>query len=132
MFFQDLDQLPLGHYGAIVLANVLHHVPLAERNPLLQRIQPLLMPGGKLFVFEHNPWNPVTRRVVACCPFDDQAILLYPREIRQRLTAAHFVDLRTDFIVFFPKPLAIFRPFEPMLGWLPLGAQCCVVGARAA
>ena len=30
------------------------------------------------------------------------------------------------YIVFFPKPLASRRPLEPLLGWLPLGAQYVV------
>ncbi len=30
------------------------------------------------------------------------------------------------YIVFFPKSFALLRPLEPLLGWLPLGAQYVV------
>jgi hypothetical protein len=60
---------------------VLHHVPPADREALLARVATKLAPGGKLVVFEHNPWNPLTRKVVAECAFDADAVLLPPTEI---------------------------------------------------
>jgi hypothetical protein len=38
--------------------------------------------------------------------------------------------LRRDFIVFFPRPLALLRPLEPRLNWCPFGAQYVLIGAK--
>ena len=44
---------------------VLHHVPRSERPALIDGMKRALRPGGLLFVFEHNPYNPLTRHAVA-------------------------------------------------------------------
>jgi len=129
-FFHRTDALPASHYGAVVLANVLHHLAPEERPSLIAAVTSLLRPGGRLVVFEHNPLNPVTRRVVALCPFDDGARLLYPWKLKTLLRGAGLSPVGLDFIVFFPSFLRIARALEPRLSWLPLGAQVCAWGIR--
>lgn len=124
-FFHRADALPSGHYGAVVLANVLHHVPAAERPQLVRGAAALLAPGGTLVVFEHNRLNPLTRRVVSACPFDEGAQLLHPGEVKSLLREAALADVALDYIVFFPRALRLLRPLEPWLACLPLGAQVC-------
>ncbi|MFO0678997.1 MAG: class I SAM-dependent methyltransferase [Polyangiaceae bacterium] len=126
----DLDALPKGKFGAIVVANVLHHVKPDERASLVARMTSLLAEGGRLVVFEHNPWNPLTRRAVATCKFDEDAILLWPWETKRLLRDAGLEGTSLDYIVFFPKFLAGLRPMEPNLAWLPIGAQVCAWGAK--
>jgi SAM-dependent methyltransferase len=126
----DPDEIPAARYGLAVLSCVLHHVAPPERPALVQRVASKLRPGGRLVVFEHNPWNPLTRRAVALCPFDDDAILLRPRETRGLLAGAGLSDIRLDYIVFLPKALAPLRFLEPRLRAVPLGAQVMVVGTR--
>jgi SAM-dependent methyltransferase len=122
--------VPDGHFGAAVLSGVLHHVAEDEHRALVATVCSKLRPGGRVVVFEHNPLNPVTRHAVAACEFDDDAVLLWPWQARDLLARAGLRDVRLDFIVFFPRPLAFLRPLEPRLGWLPLGAQVMVVGTR--
>jgi 2-polyprenyl-3-methyl-5-hydroxy-6-metoxy-1,4-benzoquinol methylase len=129
-FFEDMEDLPKGHYGAVVLANVLHHVPRANRPGLLENVAKTLAPRGRLVVFEHNPLNPVTRRAVAACPFDDGVELLSPWEVRRLLHGAGLGHVKHDYIVFFPRFLAMARRLEPRLAWLPLGAQVCAWGVK--
>ena len=83
-----------------------------------------------MVVFEHNPLNPLTRRAVATCAFDDDAILLWPWEAKRLVASGGFSHTRLEYIVFFPRALAPLRPLEPKLAWLWLGAQVMVVGAR--
>jgi SAM-dependent methyltransferase len=129
-FFEPGESLPDAHYGTVILSAVLHHVPPNERDATLQRALVKLRPGGQLVVFEHNPINPVTRKVVRDCVFDDDAILLWPGELKRRLRSAGFEQVALDYIVFFPRFLARLRPLEPSLSWLCLGAQTMTVGRR--
>jgi SAM-dependent methyltransferase len=128
--FAHPAEIPDDRYGMAVLSCVLHHVPPPARAELVARVASKLRPGGRLVVFEHNPWNPLTRRAVALCPFDDDAILLRPREARGLLEGAGLADIRLDYIVFLPKALAPLRFLEPRLRAVPLGAQVMVVGTR--
>ncbi|MGO8993227.1 MAG: class I SAM-dependent methyltransferase [Polyangiaceae bacterium] len=130
-FFDDPEALPKNHYGTAILANVLHHVPPENRAGLMKTVASTLAPGGRLVIFEHNPWNPVTRHAVAICSFDENAILLYPSEVKRLLRGAELFKVDLDYIVFFPHALAAMRPMEPGLKWFPLGAQVCAWGFRS-
>jgi 2-polyprenyl-3-methyl-5-hydroxy-6-metoxy-1,4-benzoquinol methylase len=123
-FYEEREAIPKRHFGVIVLANVLHHVPPAERLALVSYLTRCLQPEkGRLIVFEHNPYNPLTRRAVATCEFDDDAILLGPVELTRLLSQSGLMGPRRKFIVFFPRALSGLRGLEPHLGWLPIGAQ---------
>jgi 2-polyprenyl-3-methyl-5-hydroxy-6-metoxy-1,4-benzoquinol methylase len=124
----DLD----GDYQLAVLSNVMHHVAQAQREQTIVDIAAHLAPGGKLILFEHNPWNPLTRWVVRHCPFDDGVVLLPPREVSTYFAGAALAVRKRDFIVFFPKMLSVFRSLEPWLSWLPAGAQYAMVGEKHA
>lgn len=118
-------------YRLIVIANVMHHIPPSDRKEVIHELGARLDRGGMLAIFEHNPANPVTRWVVERCPFDDDAILLPPRETLSYLTEAKLTRKRRDYIVFLPHFLAWMRPLESSLSWLPLGAQYVAVGEKA-
>jgi len=114
-------------YDVIVLSNVLHHVRPEERVKLIVEIRSRLAENGKLVIFEHNPINPLTRWAVSQCEFDRDAVLLSAREAFRTLGEAKLRVLTHEFIVFFPRSLAWFRPLEPFLQWCPLGAQYAIV-----
>jgi 2-polyprenyl-3-methyl-5-hydroxy-6-metoxy-1,4-benzoquinol methylase len=130
-FHAELGAVPRSHFGAVILANVLHHVARARRAELVGQVCELLGRGGRLIVFEHNPMNPLTRWAVATCPFDVGVKLLWPWELGGLLRDAGLRDVRRDFIVFFPRPLAALRPLERKLRAVPLGAQVVLWATRA-
>lgn len=130
-FTSDLKSLEPG-YDLIVTANVMHHIEPGERQQTIFNLSDLLSPSGKLAVFEHNPANPATRWMVERCPFDKDVVLLPPKETLAYFGAARLDILRHDYIVFMPRFLAWFRPMEPWLAWLPLGAQYAVLGGKRA
>lgn len=117
-------------FAAVVVSNVLHHVPVAQRDGLLADLAARLAPGGRLLVFEHNPANPATRWVVAHCAFDDDAVLLWPRETTARLRGAGLQGLRVQYLGFVPPSLGRLLPLERHLRHLPLGAQYLAWGRR--
>lgn len=130
-FHESQESLPNAGYRAVVLSGVLHHVPKRDREAVLTSVRQKLAPGGRLVIFEHNPLNPLTRRAVVACSFDDDAILLWPWELRRLPRRSGFSEVRVDYIVFFPRRLAKLRPLEPRLGWLFLGAQTMTTAVRA-
>lgn len=106
-----------------IAACVFHHIPVVERAQWARELRRVLKPGGDLFVFEHNPANPLTRKVVRDCPFDEDAILLPVGETGRLLSDAGFTGTRHDYMTFFPHALGFLRPLERFIGWCPLGAQ---------
>jgi len=128
-FYADESAIPDAAFDVAILSGVLHHVPPPERADVVSRVASKLAPSGRLFVFEHNPYNPLTQRAVKACPFDDDAILLPPGEVRGLLERASLGGVRQDYVLFFPRSLARLRPLEPLLRWFPLGAQTLTVGA---
>jgi len=126
-FTTDLDSLD-DDYDLVVAANVLHHVPVQERRQTVVDLAKRLSADGLLALFEHNPVNPLTRRAVDRCAFDDDAVLLSMHEAAGYVRQAGLHVARRDYIVFMPKRLAPLRFVEPLLSWCPLGAQYVVVG----
>lgn len=89
-------------FDLVVVSNVLHHIEPSDRASTLKEIARCMKPGGLLAVFEHNPLNPVTRKVVRDCPFDAGVKLVKQREIQSILHAQGYriADLWNS--IFFP------------------------------
>jgi SAM-dependent methyltransferase len=130
--FVQPEEIDAGsHFDLILASSVFHHIRPVERRAALQYCWQRLRPGGQMFVFEHNPYNPVTRHLVNTCPFDRDAVLLTRSETTSLLRAAGFGISAAAYCLFFPEILAVLRPLEPSLGWLPLGGQYFVAGTRS-
>ena len=85
----------------------------------------MLKPSGKIIVFEHNPLNPVTRRMVDTCPFDENAVLLYSHETIDRCKRIGFRKNNRRFTIFSPRKKVFEKLvlFESKLAWLPMGGS---------
>jgi SAM-dependent methyltransferase len=121
-----------GAFDVVFAACVFHHVAHAEHVELLREWRRVLKPGGTAFVFEHNPYNPLTVHAVNTCAFDKGAELISARKLASTFKAAGFVATECRYRVFFPRLLRRLRGLEPHLGWLPLGAQYCLSAQRDA
>jgi ubiquinone/menaquinone biosynthesis C-methylase UbiE len=121
---QDGAKTPLAdrQFDVVTISAVLHHVPVEERQAVYRELGRVLKPGGRLYVFEHNPRNPLVRYVIARTPIDENAMLLD--------TARY--DLETDYLMFMPPGLAFLRGIDRTLAWLPLGAQYVVAARKGA
>jgi len=120
--------LPDASIDVAMAACVYHHIPPEQRLRWTRELKRVLKPGGHVFIFEHNPLNPLTQKVVRDCPFDDDAILLSRAESLSLLKAGGFTSTDVRYIVFFPKLLAFMRPLEKLLVKVPLGAQYVAYG----
>lgn len=126
----DGDRLPFadGTFDSAFAACVFHHIERPQRARWASEIRRVLRPGGDFFLFEHNPYNPLTRRVVANVPFDEGVELLTPRETSTLLSEAGFETDAATFYFFFPHFLKRLRVAERWLRRLPLGGQYFVRG----
>jgi SAM-dependent methyltransferase len=110
--------------------NVIHHVPPGDWENFSKEMHRILKPGGIAVVFEHNPYNPLTRKVVRDCEFDRDAVLLKHSRIKDLFKSAGFQTVVDKYIIFFPFKAGLFRVIENALGWLPLGAQQYIAGRK--
>lgn len=109
-------------FDLIFVSCVFHHIEPKKREGVVENIYSLLNKGS-VFVFEHNPYNPLTRHLVATCPFDRDAILLSQKECINLFTSKGFIKKANHYYLFLPPKLNKLYVIEKYLGWLPLGGQ---------
>lgn len=128
----EQDRIPSGRdaFDVVFSACVFHHIPHDEHEAWLRELYRITRPGGLIAVFEHNPLNPLTVHAVNTCPFDVNAKLIRARDLARRLGAAGWATPYVRYNLFFPRGLALLRPLEGNLGWLPLGAQYVAVARK--
>jgi SAM-dependent methyltransferase len=110
-------------FDACVTVCVMHHVPPDQWLSFMKEMSRVAKPGGMVTIFEHNPYNPVTRVVVSRCEFDDDAVLLRPGKIARLGSDAGLSLVANRSILYFPWRGKFFRFFDNLFGRLPMGAQ---------
>lgn len=112
-------------FDAIFIACIFHHVPLNEHGSLMAEAMRVLKKGGRLYLFEHNPYNPGTQYLVKTCAFDGNAHLLTASHFARIFKRTGLAHNFTKYIVFLPgwKWLRALHPLEKFFSWLPLGGQ---------
>lgn len=119
-------------FDFIFVSCVYHHIHPSLRRDVTRRLAGLLNPGGRFGIFEHNPYNPVTQRMVSTCEFDEDAILLRPSETVKLLQDDGGLKIASKgFYLFFPGFLKALRGMEKALRLLPLGGQYFVIASKS-
>jgi len=127
----DLEAIYPEGADLILITCVLHHIPSEEHTSWLKELHKVLNPGGAIAIFEHNPYNPVTRHIFNTCPYDADAQLLYPSQCKKVLSECGFDNLHLTYTLFFIWRTSFWESIEKKLGWLPLGAQYCLIARKA-
>lgn len=110
---------------------VMHHVPPRHWEKFAREMMRVLKPGGSAFVFEHNPLNPLTRKAVNDCPYDADAVLLRPREVKELFEAAGAEKYRNAYILSVPAAGGVLKKIDGLFSKIPTGAQYCAQFQRA-
>ena len=112
-----------GSFDLVVAACVFHHITASLRPVVLEEITRILVSGGIFAIFEHNPWNPVTRWVVNRCEFDKDAELLTLRACRDMMGKSGLESFMSGYFYTVPPVNRLFAFVDSKLSQLPLGAQ---------
>jgi SAM-dependent methyltransferase len=125
------ESLPAAYrFDLIFLAGVFHHIAPGRRAETMRACAERLSPSGHLMIFEHNPYNPLTRRVVKSCPFDLDAQLVRRRDLVSLAQRSGLAVRHAWYTLFFPGALGWMRPLEQYLTKVPLGGQYLVHACR--
>ncbi len=107
---------------------VMHHVPPKQWSDFLKEMKRVVKKDGLVVIFEHNPFNPVTRHIVNNCPLDENAVLLKNGKMKSLFKECGYTDITSNYILFVPFDFKIFRFVDKILSWLPMGAQYFTYG----
>jgi ubiquinone/menaquinone biosynthesis C-methylase UbiE len=133
-YYAQIEQYHLpfsdNSFDLVFSACVFHHIAHVEHDHWLRELHRVTTIGGKLFIFEHNPLNPLTVSAVRTCPFDENARLINGWTLSKRIAKARWSNVGVRYRIFFPRMLAMLRTLEPHLYLLPLGAQYSVYGQK--
>jgi len=125
------SDIPSEYFDVVVISNVLHHILESDRVTQLQRISQSLIAGGKIVIFEHNRLNPITRRIVDRCEFDEGVELLSKRSCGEMLESmGGFGEFKSGYLLLIPPFLKKIRGIERIFGRVPLGAQFWLTAKR--
>ena len=126
----DFQEWKSCKYDLIFSAGVFHHIPHNDHAKIITKLYSLLNPGGKLVIWEHNPLNPLTQKIIRDCPIDEDAVLVYSKNIRVLFEKVSLSNIKISYTTFFPKFLSALNFMDQFLGWLPLGGQYLVTGQK--
>jgi len=129
----NFSALPKEYFDFIISCNVFHHIPPAARPATACGLLACLRPGGRLVIWEHNPFNPATRMLVRLCPFDGDACLMTLTTTRRLFEKVGLRHLRHQYVNILPPGLQRFRAvaiMEKGLHRLPSGSQYWMMFGR--
>jgi len=113
-------------FDFVISCHVFHHIPPADRPATARTLRDRMKPASRLVIWEHNPFNPVTRLLVKMCPFDGDARLLTLNRTNALFRASAFRPIRHAFVNIFPPRWLrsdVCAGIEAKLLGLPIGAK---------
>jgi SAM-dependent methyltransferase len=119
-----------GSFDMVTCLGVIHHIAPADRGYEWSEIARVLRPGGRCYVYEHNPYNPLTQWVVRHTAIDENAILISQRETTRALIDHGFKATLAHGLMYWPPRWRRLWSAERWMRWIPFGGQYVVCGER--
>jgi SAM-dependent methyltransferase len=118
-------------FDLVFAACVVHHVEPSQWTTFVAEMWRVTRAGGATVIIEHNPLNPLTRRSVAACEFDEDAVLTRPGRLVRTLRTLGAPRVQSRYFLFTPFGGDTVQVMERrLLARLPLGAQYIVEATR--
>jgi SAM-dependent methyltransferase len=129
----DGERLPWGEetFDVTFCAGVVQVLPPERRSAFLGELRRVTDGRGIVVVFEHNPYNPLTRLAVRRFSLGHDAQMLPARHLVDLAERAGLAVLERAHILLLPSDSPAARKVERRLERLPLGAQYVVVARPA-
>jgi ubiquinone/menaquinone biosynthesis C-methylase UbiE len=121
----DGEKLPFPDesFDVVVGICVLHHVPVSKRFNVVSEMVRVTRSEGFVAVFEHNPFNPLTRHAVNSCALDQGVVLLPSTQAVELLRDAANVEPGLRHYLFSPLGGALGCSLDRHLQRVRLGGQ---------
>lgn len=110
-------------FDCIFISNVFHHIPFNEHHLWLDVLYKITSKDGIIFIFEHNPYNPIIKHIFNKSSIDKGAVMLKPPYCKKLFQKHNFKSISRNYTLFFMWRNTFFEFIERMLCWLPMGAQ---------
>jgi SAM-dependent methyltransferase len=129
-FPYDGNILPFSsqQFDVAITICVMHHVNPLQWQNFLSEMKRVVKKEGIVVIFEHNPYNPVTRHIVAKNILDNDAVLLSSFKLKNMMRRSGLNHVHSRNILFTPFANKFFRWLDRKLGRFPFGAQYYAVG----
>lgn len=124
------NQIPPNQFDFMTATCVFHHIAPSEWKTYFMALHRGLRPRGRLYIFEHNPINPVTRIMVSRAEIDRDAVLLWPFSTVRILRQIGFKVMKLLFFLYIPPRFLKLTKFERWFSRLPFGGQYMIVAER--
>ena len=115
-------------YDVILLLCVLHHIPQKSRAKILKILLNSLNKNGKIFIFEHNPYNPISLLIFNKSEIDKGCFMVSPRKLKLMIRNLNEKNIKiypTRYTLFLPRFKFLKKIFflEKYLEKVPIGGQ---------
>ena len=92
-------------FDVIYSNGTFHHINHDKHLKILADFHRILKPGGKVFIFENNPYNPLMMKVMRECRLDKDAKVITSDRLENVMKKAGFKVKKGHYYLFFPKAL---------------------------
>ena len=115
-------------YDLIFASCVFHHIEPSDRKNTIEVLYNSLNKNGRIYIFEHNPYNPFINFVVKTSVIDKGITMINPFKLQKLIKSLKYDDMNikpAKFTLFIPRFnfLKILFPVEKYLDRIPLGGQ---------
>lgn len=115
-------------FDLIFISDVFQHIFEKDRAAVFSRLYSFLNKGGKIFIFEHNPWNPVTALIYKTTEIDNGCTMISSREFDSLIKKLNLQDIKiypSKYLIFMPRYTFLKKIFflEKFFQNIPIGAK---------